>query len=445
MNSALSQRSVWTAGAALAAGGLSFAFPFAFTSIQSVLSAKVSALVSGILTGLIAPFAAAQSSASLSAAVFTWALGGIVVSEIFRGFLDGDARVRLSYIVIAVAVSLSIPTARVWGAKTGLFIFSLLCLLGKSLIKEMQKTGVFDFRATKLKPLDKGFMKTLFEGSKMKQVNDCYSEVFSQYRRMPRLLLVGPPGTGKTTFAEYIHYYPKCTLDNNTPNKVVRVHTSKLLGVDSLHTLGKIQALCLAALRNKCPIIIDEFDSISSQGSDGMYEEALRIFQESSKRINLIRPIIATTNYLNRIDPKVKAWFDCVVDFSELDDVNFQGVRRYYVEHYADIYPDLDKVVSKQSSDYKRWTAADVESYVKGIALTKNSEFFKVNFRPSGPSHSLTPAPEPNHPVVKDERISRKARNKSLIKEVMSILSMNFEELFSVVIGEVVDEGLPDC
>lgn len=149
-----------------------------------------------------------------------------------------------------------------------------------------------------------------------------------------RILLVGPPGTGKTSFA--------LALSKSVHMPVLEVRlsmiTSQYLGetsknIDRIFELAKQIAPCI--------LFIDEFDYIAKtriSDDNGTMKRAVNTLLKSIDHINLIKYqvlLIGATNHASMLDDAAWRRFDEVVNFT-LPDL---GMRKAILEHIASGIP----------------------------------------------------------------------------------------------------------
>lgn len=149
-----------------------------------------------------------------------------------------------------------------------------------------------------------------------------------------RILLVGPPGTGKTSFA--------LALSRSVHMPVLEVRlsmiTSQYLGetsknIDRIFDLAKQIAPCI--------LFIDEFDYIAKtriSDDNGTMKRAVNTLLKSIDHINLIKDnvlLIGATNHAGMLDDAVWRRFDEIVTFT-LPDV---AMREEILNHVASNIP----------------------------------------------------------------------------------------------------------
>lgn len=160
-----------------------------------------------------------------------------------------------------------------------------------------------------------------------------------------RILLVGPPGTGKTSFA--------LALSRSVHMPVLEVRlsmlTSQYLGetsknIDRIFDLAKKIAPCI--------LFIDEFDYIAKtriSDDNGTMKRAVNTLLKSIDHINLIKDqvlLIGATNHAGMLDDAAWRRFDEVVMFSLPD----AAMRREILEHVASGIPcamDFDTLAER--------------------------------------------------------------------------------------------------
>lgn len=149
-----------------------------------------------------------------------------------------------------------------------------------------------------------------------------------------RILLVGPPGTGKTSFA--------LALSRSVHMPVLEVRlsmlTSQYLGetsknIDRIFDLAKKIAPCI--------LFIDEFDYIAKtriSDDNGTMKRGVNTLLKCIDHINLIKDkvlLIGATNYAGMLDEAAWRRFDEVVTFTLPD----AGMREAILNHVASDIP----------------------------------------------------------------------------------------------------------
>ncbi|HJK62081.1 MAG TPA: ATP-binding protein, partial [Methanocorpusculum sp.] len=143
-----------------------------------------------------------------------------------------------------------------------------------------------------------------------------------------RILLVGPPGTGKTSFA--------LALSRSVHMPVLEVRlsmlTSQYLGetsknIDRIFDLAKKIAPCI--------LFIDEFDYIAKtriSDDNGTMKRAVNTLLKSIDHINLIKDqvlLIGATNHAGMLDEAAWRRFDEVVTFTLPDTTMREAILRH--------------------------------------------------------------------------------------------------------------------
>ena len=179
-----------------------------------------------------------------------------------------------------------------------------------------------------------------------------------------KVLFVGPPGTGKTSFAR--------ALTKKLSIPIVEVHLSMITDQYLGETSKNIDRVFALAKRfNPCIMFIDEFDFIatsrSSSDEHAAIKQAVNTLLKAIDNISLVENgvlLIAATNHTRRLDDAVWRRFDEIVDFEKptlemrkeiLDTI----LRR--IEHEIDT-----DAVSKKTEEY---TGSDLRMIVRESVL----------------------------------------------------------------------------
>jgi DNA polymerase III delta prime subunit len=113
------------------------------------------------------------------------------------------------------------------------------------------------------------------------------------------LLLCGKPGTGKSALISIL--VNKFIKNSNDLNKI---KSRSVQEIDALSTWVQKRAI----KSSKKIIVIEEFDRLSNQALIQLKDGTLENFQSHAT-------FIATTNYLNKIDPAVQSRFNHIIEF----------------------------------------------------------------------------------------------------------------------------------
>jgi AAA+ superfamily predicted ATPase len=191
------------------------------------------------------------------------------------------------------------------------------------------------------------------------------------------IMLVGPPGTGKTTFCKYI--------SSMTKKKVIILEMAELFGglVGDTERLVR-EAIEIIKANTPCILFVDEIEkglagANGSGNNDGGTTK--RAMAQFLKLLSDDRPegmyVMATCNGIQNLAPE---WvrpgrWDCAPFFIDLPNTQEQNA---IFQHYLDLYDvELGKIFNT-----KDWSGAEIEQVCKnaamlGVTCDKASAFIK--------------------------------------------------------------------
>ena len=186
------------------------------------------------------------------------------------------------------------------------------------------------------------------------------------------LLLVGAPGTGKTTLAKAIAR--ACEI------KFVHASAAQWQSAGSLDMHLRAIRQTFAEARRYAPAIlfIDEIDSIGNRetftGSNAIYQtEVVNGLLEQIQGMDEEEPVIviAATNFLERVDPALRraGRLDQVVNVPRPNIAGLEQIFRYHLSAYrasGQVHRDVNvKALARLAFGL---TGADIEFFVRGAA-----------------------------------------------------------------------------
>lgn len=190
---------------------------------------------------------------------------------------------------------------------------------------------------------------------KWKGLKDIFTKYKARYKYT--ILLHGPSGTGKTSFAKAVAYARKCNLYHFESIETFVESVSRDVNVDAVYLLDELDLLLaedktLGVIKNTT----DEKDNLR-----------ISKFLSAMDILSWGVILIATTNNLNKLDPSVyrKGRFDKVLEVKRADD----GIAKQMIEYYnadpEDILPEVEKFIDEHGN--VTYSQADIE----GVILEK--------------------------------------------------------------------------
>lgn len=179
-----------------------------------------------------------------------------------------------------------------------------------------------------------------------------------------KVLFVGPPGTGKTTFAR--------ALSKKLSILIVEVRLSMITNQYLGETSKNIdRVFALAKKFSPCILFIDEFDFIAtsrtSSEEHGAIKQAVNTLLKAIDGISLVEDgvlLIAATNHTKKLDAAVWRRFDEIVDFER---PNLEMRKDILDSVLRKIEGDIDtQVIAEKTEEY---TGSDLRMVVREAVL----------------------------------------------------------------------------
>lgn len=344
------------------------ALPFVlYGGIGAALVSRVTALSNGIFASLMAPVADAEPTllGKLGTSLL-WAVVAGVSTPIFFNFIEGDSKLKSTYAVSATAVIASVVLGSLGGLQPALTAFFMCIALGNAYVDALDSRGYFSFYPVeaKVRPSDLAGQSDLI-GKLSSKINSYLSEHYT-----PRILLSGPPGTGKSALVEAMAYELK--------RPIIKVTNAQLHAADPADREDRIKEIFRKAREAKAVILFEEFDVIGrdrTEASDNQVRDEVTSLMHQLDLLNAKDPannivIFATTNYQGAIDSAVirPGRFDFKHAVVPLNEKGIEEVIERYIGRYQ---LDAEDALDVKAKFPNSASPADIENYCRNLSLTR--------------------------------------------------------------------------
>lgn len=210
----------------------------------------------------------------------------------------------------------------------------------------------------------------------------------------PHILLYGPPGNGKTLFAQYLccHYKNSCFIECNAFD-IDRKYTGQ--------TEKQMQALFSLARKTSNElkhigyviIFVDEIDAICVSrdkigGLNAYYARTVSQFltqMEGFRKLNDNITIIGVTNRLDMVDPAVVSRFKNTFEITNPDATNRKQFIQTLLKHYQSTYDEQSGIIRNinvKSSDLAKCVTLSVDMSKRDLEKMIKKSWMKMSEDP---------------------------------------------------------------
>ena len=187
------------------------------------------------------------------------------------------------------------------------------------------------------------------------------------------LLLIGPPGTGKTMLA----YYIASILNKNLIILDLAASISSLLGKTG-HNLKKVLKY---ARQTGAVLLLDEFDAIAKRRDDptdlGELKRVVNVLLMELEHWPVSSVIIATSNHPDLLDKAIWRRFDHILEIELPSEKEILLILSKHFEDFAN--QELKKVLKPISIMLKGYSAADVARFAENVKRHVVLKNVKIN------------------------------------------------------------------
>lgn len=161
------------------------------------------------------------------------------------------------------------------------------------------------------------------------------SDVLQAFGILPRhrIMLIGPPGTGKTSLAE--------AIADSLAMPLIKVRYDLLIGSFLGETASRLGKIFEYASQQPCVLLLDEFDAIGKERDDD--QELGEIKRVASSLLTLIEStpshniIVAATNHPHLLDSASWRRFEVILHLPNPD----RNALHNYLRQFFDTFPDV--------------------------------------------------------------------------------------------------------